>query len=127
MAATARRQGEYVKRIGLAVLMAALAPAAFAAGTYTEVWNPPEARATAPHRVSAAHKTAAHRHLVPHAVKVHARRAPTFAPKLMAKQSQMQNAVPADKPDMSEIPRQITPEGNVLRVTTRGASVEVTR
>jgi hypothetical protein len=39
-----------VKRIGLAVLMATLTPAVYAAG-YTEVCNPPEARATAPHRV----------------------------------------------------------------------------
>jgi hypothetical protein len=31
------------------------------------------------------------------------------------------------EPDMSNIPRQKTPEGNVLRVTTRGATVEVSR
>ncbi len=116
-----------MKRIGLAVLMAALAPAAFAAGTYSEVWNPTESRATAPHRVSATHKLSVHRHIVPHAVKVHARRGPTFAPKLMAKQSHMQNVAPAEKPDMSEIPRQITPEGNVLRVSTRATAAEVTR
>ncbi|CAB3741826.1 hypothetical protein LMG22037_06531 [Paraburkholderia phenoliruptrix] len=116
-----------MKRIGLAVLMAALAPSAFAAGTYSEVWNPPEARATIPRKGSVAHTLPAHRHIVPHAMKVHARRATTLAPKLMAKQSHVQKSIPADKPDMSDIPRQITPEGNVLRVTTRGAAVEVTR
>lgn len=116
-----------MKRIGLALLTATLAPAAFAAGTYSEVWNPPEARATAPHRVSAAHKLAAHRHVVPHAVKVQARRSPTSAPKLMAKQRHMQEVVPANEPDMSEIPRQLTPEGNVLRVDSRDMSAEVTR
>ena len=116
-----------MKRIGLVILMATFAPAAFAAEGYTEVWNPPEARATAPHRVRAAHKLAVHRHVVPHAVKVQARRAPTSAPKLMAKQRHMQEVVPANEPDMSEIPRQLTPEGNVLRVDSRNMSAEVTR
>jgi hypothetical protein len=116
-----------VKRIALALLTAALAPAASAEGGYTEVWNPPEARATAPHGVRAAHKLAVHGHVVPHAVKVHARRAPTLAPGLMAKQSKMHKTLPTGEPDMSEIPRQTTPEGNVLRVTGRGASAEVAR
>jgi hypothetical protein len=119
-------QGEHVRRIGLAVLMTTLAPAVYAAGAYTEVWNPPEARATAPHRVSAAHKLAVHRHVVPHAVKVHARRTPISAPKLVAKQNYVQKVLPTDEPDMSEIPRQLTPEGNVLRVDSRGISAEVT-
>jgi hypothetical protein len=35
--------------------------------------------------------------------------------------------VPVHAPDMSEIPRQITPEGNVLRVDARGMTAEVTR
>lgn len=116
-----------MKSIGLAVLMAALTPAVYAAG-YTEVWNPPEARATAPHRVGgAAHKLAVHRPVAAHAVKVHARRTPTSAPRLLAKQSHIQKTAPADEPDMSEIPRQLTPEGNVLRVDSRGMSAEVTR
>lgn len=108
-------------------LVLTVASSALADGKYVEVWNPPEARATAPHRVSAAHKLAVHRHIVPHAVKVHARRALRFAPKLMAKQGHMQHAVPADTPGMSETPRQMTPEGNVLRVTARGTAGEVTR
>jgi hypothetical protein len=127
VAETNSRQGEVVKRIGLALLTAALAPAAFAEGGYTEVWNPPEARATAPHGVRAAHKLAVHRHVVLHTMKVHARRATPSAPKLVAKQSKMQKTMPADEPDTPEIPRQLTPEGNVLRVTGRGASAEVAR
>ena len=107
--------------------MATFAPAAFATERYTEVWNPPEARATAPHRVRAAHKLAVHRHAVPHTMKVRVQRAPTSAPKLMAKQSTVQKTVPTDEPDMSEIPRQLTPEGNVLRVDSRGIAAEVTR
>lgn len=107
--------------------MMTLAQAAFAAGVYTEVWNPPEARASAPRRVGDAHKLAVHRHVVPHAVKVHARSAPMSAPKLVAKQRNIQKGPPANEPDMSEIPRQLTPEGNVLRVDSRGMSPEVTR
>lgn len=116
-----------MKRIGLALLTAVLSPNAFAAGGYNEVWNPPEARATAPHRVSAAHKLAVHRHVVPQTMKVHARRAPTSAPRLMAKQSKMHKTLPTGAPDMAEIPRQITPEGNVLRVDSRSIAAEVSR
>ncbi len=118
-----------MKRFGLAVLLATLAPAAFATGGYTEVWNPPEARATMPRKTRTAHNTAIARHVTPHAVKVHAhaRRNPASAAKLMAKQGNMQRAVPANEPDTSDIPRQITPEGNVLRVNSRGMVAEVTR
>ncbi|CAE6718161.1 hypothetical protein LMG22931_01572 [Paraburkholderia nemoris] len=118
-----------MKRIGLAVLMATLTPAVYAAG-YTEVCNPPEARATAPHRVGgvgAARKLAVHRPVTAHPVNVHVRRTPTSAPRLLAKQSHLQKNAPTDEPDMSAIPRQFTPEGNVLRVDSRGMSAEVTR
>lgn len=116
-----------MKRIGLALLAATMAPTAFATGGYSEMWNPPEARTTAPHSVSAAHKLVTRRHVAPHAVKVHARRAPTSATRLMAKQHLMQEVVPAKEPDMSDIPRKIAPEGNVLRVSSRGASAKVGR
>lgn len=116
-----------MKKIGLALLVAAAAPSAFAVGTYAEVWNPPEARATTPRHVRAAHKFASHRHAVPRAVKVHARRALMPAPKLVAHERHMQEVAPANEPDMSEIPRQLTPEGNVLRVSSRGASAGVRR
>jgi hypothetical protein len=106
--------------------MATLAPTAFAAG-YKEIWNPPEACAPAPHRDAAAHKLATRRHIVPHAMKVHSRRATLAAPKVVAKQSKMQKTVPADEPDTSQIPRQLTPEGNILRVDSRGTAGEVTR
>jgi hypothetical protein len=48
-------------------------------------------------------------------------------PALVAKQGHLRPTMPTEQPDMSEIPRQITPEGNVLRVTTRAASVGVVR
>lgn len=118
-----------MKRIGLAVLMTALAPATFAAGGYTEVWNPPEARASMPRKIGPARNAAATRHVVPHTVKVHAhaRCGPIPAPKLVAKQNNLPKAVPANEPDTSDIPRQITPEGNVLRVDSRGMAVEIVR
>jgi hypothetical protein len=116
-----------VKRIGMAILVATLAPAAFAAGAYTEVWNPPEARATAPRKVTGAHKLEARRHVVPHTVKVHARHTAPSAFRLVAKQTNMQKTVPAAERDMSEIPRQLTPEGNILRVNSRGTAPKVTR
>ena len=115
-----------MKTVGLALLMATLAPASFAAG-YREVWNPPETRATETSKFSAPHKLVAHRHVVPRAMKVHVGRATPSVPKLVAKQNNMQKTAPTAKPDMSEIPRQLTPEGNVLRVHSRGAAAEVTR
>jgi hypothetical protein len=127
VADSSSRQGEIVKKIGLALLMATLAPTAFAVGTYSEVWNPPEARGTMPKHVKATRKTASHRRLIPHTLRVHARRVPTTSSKLVAKQHNMPQAVPATEPDISDIPRQITPEGNVLRVTGHRAEAEVTR
>ncbi|CAH2806985.1 MAG: hypothetical protein CPDRYMAC_6402 [uncultured Paraburkholderia sp.] len=126
-----------MKRMGLAVLMATLTPTAFAHGRYIEVWNPPEARASAPHKIAGSHKTAFHRHGGTHAARIHARRipasapivapttAPASSPKLMANQHRTQDiapapaTAPATAPDMTDIPRQITPEGNVLRVSSR--------
>ena len=116
-----------MKRVGLALLVATFAPAAFAAGGYSEMWNPPEARATVPHRVSAAHNQVTRWHVAPHAVKVHARRAPASAARVMAQRHHLQEVVPANEPDMSDIPGQITPEGNVLRVSSRGTSAKVGR
>jgi hypothetical protein len=109
------------------LLTATLAPAAFGAGTYSELWSPPEARATTPHTVGTAHKPTVHRHAVPHAVKVHSRRTSPTASRLVAKQGNVQKTLPTDEPGMSEIPRQITPEGNVLRVRSRAASAQVIR
>ncbi len=116
-----------VRKLGLALLTVTLAPAAFGAGTYSEVWNPPEARATAPHSVATAHKLAIRRHVVPHARKVYSRRTSATAPRLVAKQGNMAKTSPRNERDTSEIPRQITPEGNVLRVTGRAASAQVIR
>ncbi|TGP42535.1 hypothetical protein EN871_19775 [bacterium M00.F.Ca.ET.228.01.1.1] len=124
---------EIVRKLGLALLTAALAPAAFGAGgagvagTYSEVWNPPEARATAPHKVGPAHRLALRRHAVPRGKLVNSRRTSAPAPRLVAKQGKLPRSLRGEEPDMTAIPRQITPEGNVLRVTGHAASVGVMR
>jgi len=123
----ATRRGEIVRRLGLALLTAVLAPTAFGASIYSEVWNPPEARATAPHRAIAQHKLAVRRHVALHAKKVYSRRTSAPASKLVATQGKMPRTLPKDEPDMSEIPRQVTPEGNVLRVRGHALSVRVVR
>jgi hypothetical protein len=114
-----------VRKIAQLIVLMALAPTAYAAGSYVEVWNPPEARASAP-RVKAAHKAVIHRRSAMHAIKLYTRRAPTPVAKLATKTSPREN-VPPHAPDMSEIPRQRTPEGNVLRVDSRSMSAELIR
>jgi hypothetical protein len=116
-----------VRRLGLALLTAALAPTAFGAGIYSEVWNPPEARATAPHRATALHKLAVRRHVALPAKKVYARHTSAPASKLVAKQGNVPRTLPKDEADMSEIPRQVTPEGNVLRVHGHALTAHVVR
>ncbi|MFM0480603.1 hypothetical protein PQQ81_08735 [Paraburkholderia strydomiana] len=121
------KQGEIVRKLGLVLLTAVLAPTAFGAGKYSEVWNPPEARATAPHTVTALHKLAVRRHVALHPRKVYSRRTSAPAPRLVAKKGSLPKTSPKDDPDMSQIPRQVTPEGNVLRVRGHALSAHVVR
>jgi hypothetical protein len=74
-----------------------------------EIWNPPEARGASLHRSTATHMPTMHTRAVQHIVMTRTRR------------------MPAKTPDLSDIPRQITPEGNVLRVDSRNTTAEVTR
>jgi hypothetical protein len=107
--------------------MAAFAPAAFAADGYTEIWNPPEARVSAPHRVRTVSKPVTRRHFAPHRAKFATRRPASSAAHLMAKQNAPQKTAPSGEPDMSNLPRLITPEGNVLRVRTDASSIGIVR
>ncbi|AXF18902.1 hypothetical protein CUJ87_31630 (plasmid) [Paraburkholderia caledonica] len=109
------------------MLTAALAPTAFGAGMYSEVWNPPEARATAPHRTTALHKIAVRRHVALHAKKAYSRRTSAPESRLAVKQGNVSGTLPKPEPDMSEIPRQVTPEGNVLRVRGQALTAHVVR
>ena len=94
---------------------------------YSEVWNPPEARATAPHGTTALHKPAVRRHVALHAKKAYSRRTSAPESRLVAKQGNAPRTLPRPEPDMSEIPRQVTPEGNVLRVRGHALSAHVVR
>ncbi|EIF31639.1 hypothetical protein BCh11DRAFT_07169 [Burkholderia sp. Ch1-1] len=112
--------------LGLGALLLTVVSTVSAGERYVEVWNPPEARADAP-PAKLSHKQSIHRHSASRTVKYHARSARAPAPKLIAKQRE----IPADSrtatPDLTDIPRQITPEGNILRVDSRQAYVGVSR
>lgn len=112
--------------LGLGIMLCAAASTAMAGEHYVEVWNPPEARVGKPHCAVVARRPVASRHVVPHAMKARTRTVPAPVGRLVAK-SDRRESVPAHAPDMSEIPRQITPEGNVLRVSSGGVTPEVTR
>lgn len=125
-----------MKRAGCGLCVLAFAASAYAGDHYVEVWNPPEARGTAPRTPATTQKS---RRNAPHVVptNVHRPVAPSTPPKLAAKPRAMPapNAARRDgaeraAPDLSatpQIPRQITPEGNILQVGTRGHGIEVTR
>lgn len=110
--------------LGVSAMLFAVASTAMAGEHYVEIWNPPEARASMPHHAVAGRRLANGRHATVHAVTMHARRTPAPNAKLAAARTDAdaREKAPAHTPDVSEIPRQITPEGNVLRVDSRGAA-----
>jgi hypothetical protein len=139
----------------LSMSLLTAAPAAFAGQHVIEIWNPPEARqfdarqgahligktATPPHhRKVLAHRgtPAQHSHQmvqqgspqVSHqAANPGANEGAHHAPVVDASRLK-HNEVPPPKHDIShfeDIPRIVTPEGNVLRVGTDGATAQVTR
>jgi hypothetical protein len=112
---------------GCTLLLLSFTSSAFATEKYTEVWNPPEARDASLHRSTAGHKPARHMRAVQHIVTTRTHRMPAPAPKLAMKEHNARTGATAKAHDLSDIPRQITPEGNVLRVDSRNASAEVTR
>jgi len=102
----------------------AVASSALAHEHYIEVWNPPEARgATVQRQQHPAHKAskrrrvsfAAEQHRSRHRIAVSAPASPAATASSQA------------RPTFDEIPRQITPEGNVLRVTGGHAQVRIAR
>ena len=102
---------------GCVLLLLGFTSSAFATQEYKEIWNPPEARRPSLEHPVTAHRSAKHSGGVQHIAKARVHRAP--APKLAMK--------PGNTRDFSDIPRQITPEGNVLRVDSRNTAAEVTR
>jgi hypothetical protein len=126
-------QGEtIVKLVGCGLLFLACTSSAVAGERYIEIWNPPEARGGLLQGTSAS-KSPAHKRRVPHLVKTRAHRTLGVPAKLAMKPGAANAVTNANAgarrviPDASEIPRLITPEGNVLRVDARGSRVEVVR
>lgn len=122
----------------------------FAGEHYVEIWNPPEARAGATGGSSAgstagtrrdpsARKPSAaagakHKRVAPRVVEARMHHPPTavkIAPKPRAIEDDAPRATPApaspSSPGTPDIPRLFTPDGNVLRVGTRGYHADVSR
>lgn len=111
-----------MKLVGCGLLLLACTSSAFADEHYIEIWNPPEARGGL-HQGAGAPKMLTNKRRVPRLVKTRAHRTPTTA----AKPGVVGAGTRRVTPDVSEIPRLITPEGNVLRVDARDSLVEVVR
>ena len=117
--------GEVVRFVGLGLLLMALTSPAFAAERYVEIWNPPEAQ-SGMHRGKVASQASKHKRPAPRLVK--AKTYPSSAiTKLAAKPRAAHNGSRRITSDVPNIPRQITPEGNVLRVDAHASYVEVVR
>ncbi|SOE66407.1 hypothetical protein SAMN05446635_2856 [Burkholderia sp. OK233] len=115
-----------MKLVGCGLFLLACSSSAFAGERYIEIWNPPEARGGLSQGAGAP-KSLTHKRRVPHLVKTRAHRTPTTATKLAVKQGAADAGTRRVTPDVSEIPRLITPEGNVLRVDAHDSHVEVVR
>ncbi len=115
-----------MKRVGCGLLLLACTSSAFAGERYIEVWNPPEARGGLL-RGAGAPKSLTHKRRVPHLVQTRAHRAPTTAATLAVKPGTAGAGTRRVTPDVWDIPRLITPEGNVLRVDAHDSHVEVVR
>ncbi|SPK77210.1 conserved exported protein of unknown function (plasmid) [Cupriavidus taiwanensis] len=97
-----------------------LATSAFAGERYIEIWNPPEAHSfTAKHPKPSANKPKKSR-VSPHATSRTRRvaEAPTLRPATTARPG---------RPTFNDIPREITPGGNVLRVAGGQSRIDVER
>ncbi|WCM24916.1 hypothetical protein NDK50_22420 [Paraburkholderia bryophila] len=115
-----------VKLVGCGLLLLACASSAFADEHYIEIWNPPEARGGL-HQGAGAPKTLTHKRRVPHLVRTQTHRTPSITTKLAVKPGTAGPGTRRVTPDVSEIPRLITPEGNVLRVDAHDSRIEVVR
>jgi hypothetical protein len=106
----------------------AITTPAFADAHYVEVWNPPEARGGVQpaYPVQSVHKAPLHRRASVHVAhsQLHHR---VVAATPAAKASVAAVGRRAREPRYDDIPRQITPEGNLLRVDGRRAQAEVER
>jgi hypothetical protein len=117
---------EKVRQAGCGLLLLVFTSMAFAGERYIEVWNPPEAQGGV-HQSRNASQPLKQRHTLAHAGRTRVRHIPAPVPKLAMTHHAPADVARSPAPDMSQIPRQITPEGNVLRVDSRRYKVEVSR
>ncbi|RKR31151.1 hypothetical protein [Paraburkholderia sp. BL17N1] len=104
------------------VFLLAIAFPAFAGARYVEVWNPPEARGDT-QRVQPVRKAPKHRRASTRTGHSQLQHRIVAAPGPKASVAAVGRRT--GEPRYDDIPRQITPEGNVLRVGGRHAEVEV--
>ncbi|APZ22792.1 hypothetical protein [Burkholderia pseudomallei] len=124
------------------MLLLAFTSLTFAGERYVEIWNPPEARAGATGGSSAgstagtrrdpsARKPSAaagakHKRVAPRVVEARMHHPPT-AVKIAPKPRATPAPASPSSPGTPDIPRLFTPDGNVLRVGTRGYHADVSR
>jgi hypothetical protein len=97
---------------------------AYAAG-YREVWNPPEARGGARH-IQSAHKPVKHMRASPNLARTKARHI-AEARVTMRPERASRSTSETGQSNFDDIPRRITPEGNVLRFDGGHVRAEVQR
>lgn len=109
--------------LGGLVAMVVSVPA-FAGGQYVEEWNPPESHVGAPHKTAV--KPPRHRRVSLTLVQPkrrHHQGTSAGSSRRVATGLNARNG----QPSFEDLPRQITPEGNVLRVDGRSATARVQR
>lgn len=113
------------KTISYGLFFLAMGSPAFAGARYVELWNPPEAHGAMP-AGRPVHQTPKHRRAgvrIAHNGLHH--RVAAAAPGPKASVATVDHR--AHEPRYEDIPRQMTPEGNVLRVDGHHAQAEVER
>lgn len=91
---------------------------------YVEVWNPPEARFAHP---SIVHKPVRHRRSAFHSHEGTARHKSIASIPTIVRPTTVSKTTGTPRPTFDDIPRQLTPEGNVLRVKGGLSRAEVER
>ncbi|WP_341317623.1 hypothetical protein WN982_40900 [Paraburkholderia sp. IMGN_8] len=112
--------------LGVGAILLAAASTGVAGEHYVEIWNPPEARLVKP-PVNGKPKPGKASLLSHSTSKAEPRRVTDSIAKVSPNRRMGDHLKKPMTPRATDLPRIMTPEGNVLRVTARGASAEVVR
>jgi hypothetical protein len=112
--------------IGVFAIGLLAATPAFASGQYHELWNPPEARGGNVNHVQIASRSPVRRRVSAHNYRHHVHR-PVVAAASVPQSPVRAPTHQSSRLTFNDIPRQITPEGNILRVAGAHASGKVER